>query len=407
MESTSRPGGTQPLGAGQRGWISRADGTQPPVVGRGGRQAGTAGLGLRARGTTSLPGSTQLEARAAGIEQPARRNQPPGAGQRGWISRAGGTQPPCTVSVGSTSLPGGLSLRVRSTEVDQPARRDSASGRGAPQPAQWDSASGCGATPALPAGLSLCGRVPSVLSRRDSASRRGPRGSTSRLGGTRPPGAGQHGWISRAGGTQPPCTVSVGSTSQPDGLSLRVRCSTSLPGALSLLARDAGVDHPARWYSASVCGPRGRPACPAGLILLAQAAGVYQPARRDSASVHGVRGFYQPARQTQPAGAVHGGRPAFPAGLSLEARGSVVGSALQAGLSLPARCPWVLPACPVDSTCGYGPPRSTSRPGVIRPPGAVLSSRHSGTQPPGAGHHQPSLRTEPPCTGLHQPAQQD
>ena len=66
------------------------------------------------------------------------------------------------------------------------------------------------------------------------------------------------------------------------------------------------------------------PACPAGLSLLAQAAGVNQPARRDSASVHGVRGFYQPARQTQLAGAVHGGRPAFPGGLSLEARAAGV-----------------------------------------------------------------------------------
>ena len=312
-------------------------------MGRGGRQAGTAGLGLRARGTTSLPGSTQLEARAAGIEQPARRNQPPGAGQRGWISRAGGTQPPCTVSVGSTSLPGGLSLRVRSTEVDQPARRDSASGRGAPQPAQWDSASGCGAPPALPAGLSLCGRVPSVLSRRDSASRRGPRGSTSRLGGTRPPGAGQHGWISRAGGTQPPCTVSVGSTSQPDGLSLRVRCSTSLPGALSLLARDAGVDHPAPRYSASVCGPRGRPACPAGLSLR-------------------VRGYTLLPSRTEPPGSGRGGQPAG-----------------TEDLGLPARCPWVLPAFPA---------------------GLSLEAR-------AAGVDQLARRTEPPSTVLHKPARGD
>ena len=226
--------------------------------------------------------------------------------------------------------------------VNQPARRDSASlpgVRGFYQPSQ-----------------------------RDSDSRRGPRGSTSRLGGTRPPGAGQHGCISRAGGTQPPCTVSVGPTSQPDGLSLRARCSTSLPGGLSLLARDAGVDHPARWYSSSVCGPRGRPSCPAGLSLLAQAAGVYQPARRDSASVHGVRGFNQPARQTQPAGAVHGGRAAgqaetasgsWPARLSqlggTQPAGAVHGGrpAGQAGLGLRARGNTSLP--------GRTQPRGTCR----------------------------------------------
>ena len=44
--STIRPGGTQPPGAGQRGWISRAGGTQPPVAGRGGRPAGPSGLSL-------------------------------------------------------------------------------------------------------------------------------------------------------------------------------------------------------------------------------------------------------------------------------------------------------------------------------------------------------------------------
>ena len=46
QRSTIRPGGTQPPGAGQRGWICRAGATQPPVAGRGGRPAGPSGLSL-------------------------------------------------------------------------------------------------------------------------------------------------------------------------------------------------------------------------------------------------------------------------------------------------------------------------------------------------------------------------
>ena len=248
--SRSRPGGTRPPGAGLH---SRHSGTQPPGAGRG---------------VDQLPGRDSASGcGAAWLDQPCRRDSATGRGPRLSTSRPGETRPPCTVSVGSTSLPGGLSLRVRSTEVDQPAWRDLASGRGATQ--------------AFPAVLSLEARASGIEPptrrdsasgrwaawldqpcRRDSATGRGPRGSTSRPcgtwptgaglhsrhSGTQPPGAGQHGWIRRAGATQPPCTVSVSSTSQPGGLNLRARCSTSLAGGLCRLTRDAWVDHPARRY---------------------------------------------------------------------------------------------------------------------------------------------------------------
>ena len=339
-------------------------------MGRGGRPAGPAGLGLRARGSTAGTEGLSLRARCpwvlpacpadsasrrgprgskslpSGTERPSagrvgrpsgrrysasgcgRRGRPAGpavlglrargstAGTAGLSLRAWGTTSlPCGLSLralGYTSLPSRTSLLAQAAGVNQPAQRDSASlpgVRGFYQPSQ-----------------------------RDSASRRGPRGSTSRLGGTRPPGAGQHSWISRAGGTQPPCTVSVGSTSQPDGLSLRARCSTRLPGGLSLLARDAGVDHPALWYSASVCGPRGRPACPAGLSLLAQAEG--------STSRHGG---------TRPPYTVSVGSTSLPGRLSLRVRSTEV--------DLPSRG---------DSASRRGPRGSTSWPGGTEHPGAGL-----------------------------------
>ena len=146
-----RPAGQAETASGS--WparLSQLGGTQPAGAVLRGRPASPAGLSLLARAveSTSRPGVTQ----------------PPGAGQRGWISRAGWTQPPCTVSVGSTSLPGGLNLRVRSTEVDQPARRDSAWRRGPRGSTSW------------PGGLSLRARCSTSLPR-----------------GTEPPGAGRVG----------------------------------------------------------------------------------------------------------------------------------------------------------------------------------------------------------------------
>ena len=197
------------------------------------------------------------------------------------------------------------------------------------------------------------------------------------------------------------------------------------PGGLSLLARDPGVDHPARRYSASGCGPRGRPACPGGLSDLARTAGVDQPARRDSASEHVVRGFYEPARRYSASGCGPRGRPAGPAGLGLRAKGSTslpCGLSLRAlgytslpsrteppgsgrggqpagteGLGLPARCPWVLPAFPGDSACGRGPRRSTSRPGGKQPPEAALRGSVSSAV----------LSLRALCCGVDQPARRD
>ena len=139
--SRSRPGGTQPLGAGQRGWISRADGTQPPVVGRGGRPAGPAGLGLRARGSTA--GTAGLSLRAGGTT-----SLPCGLSLRARCSRSrpGGTRPP---GAGLHSRHSGTQPPGAGRGVDQLPGRDSASGCGAPQPAQQDSASGRGAPPAF------------------------------------------------------------------------------------------------------------------------------------------------------------------------------------------------------------------------------------------------------------------
>ena len=118
-----------------------------------------------------------------------------------------------------------------------------------------------------------------------------------------------------ARGTQPPCTVSVGSTRQPGGT------------------------------------PRPR-------------------AGRRSTS---------PARGTQPPCAGRPCRPAGTAGLSLRALGSVVGLAVQVGLSLRS-----------------GPRGSTRGPGA--------------TRPPGAGLHQPARRDSAAVhevCGFDQPAPRD
>ena len=89
--------------------------------------------------------------------------------------------------------------------------------------------------------------------------------------------------------------------------------------------------------------------------------GFDQPAWRDSSSPRGPRCSTSPPRGTQPPCAGRPCRPAGTAGLSLRALGSVVGLAVQVGLSLRS-----------------GPRGSTRRPG--------------GTRPPGAGLHQPARR---------------
>ena len=142
--------------------------------------------------------------------------------------------------------PAGLSLRARATGVDQPARPASASGR-------WS------------AWLDQpC--------RRDSASGPGPRGSTSRPGGTHPLGVGplgssrwpawnqhlgpgQRGWISRAGGTQPQGEGRGGRPAAPAGPVFRARWS--------------------RWWTSRPGGT-----CAPGAVV----AGVHQVSRRDLGS---------------------------------------------------------------------------------------------------------------------------
>ena len=236
--------------------------THHPGVGHSVRKAGQAGLSLRAWGSTSLPS---------------------------------GTEPPCTGSVVSTSLPGGtqppgLGTRVSTTEPGmnqhpvvrgrgvgrrcRPAgRRDSACGWGArgsnSRPGRNEPpVSGRGGRPAGPAGLGLRARGSSSLhrgteppgadrgvdqpARRDSSSRREPRGSTSRPGGRQPPDAGLRGSVSSAVlilralgcGARPAC---------PEGLSFRTWGSTSLHGRTEPPGSGRG----------------GRPAGPAGLGLRA------------------------------------------------------------------------------------------------------------------------------------------
>ena len=199
--------------------------------------------------------------------------------------------------------------------------------RGFYQPARRTQPAGAvhGGRPAGQAGNSLrklaCGAQSAL---RYSACGRCAAGSTSRPGGTHRPIAGHSARPARPGDsasmhgvcgfdqtarqTEPPSTVlhkparrdsasGRGPWSRPAaraGLSLWVRGSvvgSAVQTGLSHRSWAAGVDKPARRDSAS---GRGAP----------------QPAQRDSASVHVVRGFYQPAPRTQPAGPVHGGRPA-------------------------------------------------------------------------------------------------
>ena len=189
--------------------------------------------------------------------------------------------------------PAGLSLRARATGVDQPARPASASGR-------WS------------AWLDQpC--------RRDSASGPGPRGLTSRPGGTHPLGVGplgssrwpawnqhlgpgQRGWISRAGGTQPQGEGRGGRPAGPAGPVLRARRSrwwtsrpggTCAPGAVAAgvtrwtggtWARGAGAAGVTRWTGGTWARGAG-------------AAGVDQVARRDVGSERAPPGVDQGPRR--------------------------------------------------------------------------------------------------------------
>ena len=214
--------------------------------------------------------------------------------------------------------PAGLSLRAWATGVDQPARPASASGR-------WS------------AWLDQpC--------RRDSASGPGPRGSTSRPGGTHPLGVGplvssrwpawnqhlgpgQRGWISRADGTQPH-GEGRGGVDQPARRDLCSGCGGCGGDQVDRLDLGSGRG-PAvvsRWTDGTWAPGAGA----AGVDQVAwrdlgserAPAGVDQGARRDLCSGHGCRG----GGPAGPAGLVLRvrwlrGRPGGPAGLGLWAPG--------------------------------------------------------------------------------------
>ena len=313
--------------------------------------------GCGPRRSTTRPGGNSLRKQACGA-QSARRYSACGRCAAGSTSRPGGTHRPIAGHGVRPAGPGdsasmhgvcGFDQTARRTEppstvLQKPARRDSASGRGAPQPAQRDSASGRGpwSRPAARAGLSL-------------------------------------------------------------------------------------------WVRGSVVGS----AVQAGLSHRSWAAAFDQPARRDSASLHGVRGFYQPARRTQPAGAVHGGRPAGPAGLGLWARGntslpgrtqprgtcrryraartaglslralgSVVGSAVQAGLSHRSGAAGVDQPALRDLAYGRGAPQPAQRDSASGCGAARLDQacrRDSASLHGVREFDQSARRTEPPSTVLHKP----
>ena len=274
-------------------------------------------------------------------------------------------RPRRAVSGDGTTIHGRRPQTLLDAGHDQPARRDSASVHG------------------------LCGS--DQPARRDSWSRRGPRGSNSRPGGTQPAGAvhgvqpvGQAGNSLRTLGcgaqTVSSAVLSLralgsgGRPACPAGLSLRERCFTSLPGGTEPAGAARG----------------GRPAGPSVHIVQERATVLDQPGRRDLASVHGVCGFDQtawrnsssprgppcstsPARGTQPPCAGRRCRQAGTAGLSLRALGSVVGLAVQVGLSLRSG--------PRGST---SLPSGTERPGTAR--GGRPASPAVGTPRPIAGH---------------------
>ena len=235
-----RPASSAGLSLRARCSTSLPGGTERPGAGRGGRPAGPAGLGLRAPGTTSLPGGTQPRgtcrryraACTAGLSLRALGSVVGSAVQAGlshrlWAaglySRHSGTQPPCTLSVGSTSLPGGLILRC--------GPRSSTSLPGGKQPPE-DGLRGSINSAVLSLRALCCGVYQPP--RRDTSSNSGPRYSTSRAGGISLHARGL--WVRPA--------ISA-------GLSLRARCSTSLPG---------GTEPPG-------AGPGGRPSGPAVLSL--------------------------------------------------------------------------------------------------------------------------------------------
>ena len=135
------------------------------------------GLSLRSgpRGSTRRPGGTRPP--GAGLHQPARRDS-------AAVHEVCGFDQPAPRD----------RLRERSTEVDQPARRETASGRWAAGLSQLEGTQPAGArlrgSTGLPSGTEPPRTVLHKPARRDWASWRGPRGSTSRPVGTHRPGEG-------------------------------------------------------------------------------------------------------------------------------------------------------------------------------------------------------------------------
>ena len=179
------------------------------------------------------------------------------------------------------------------------------------------------------------------------------------------------------------------------GLSLRALVSvvgSAVQAGLSLRSRAAGVDQPAGRNSPSGCGAAGfeQMACLESASG-PRAAWMDQPCRRDSASWRGpgggstsrpggtcapgavAAGVTRWPGGTQPPGAGHGCRPAGTAGLSLRALVSVVGSAVQAGLSLKARAGGVDQPARRDLCSGRGGRGG----GPAGPAGLVLRVRWS------------------------------
>ena len=412
--SNSRPGGTQPAGA--------VHGVQP--VGQAGNSLRTLGCGAQ---TVS---SAVLSLRALGSG--GRPACPAGLSlqERCFTSLPGGTEPPGAARGGRPAGPSVHIVQERATVLDQPGRRDLASVHGVcgfDQTAWRNSSSPSGprcstspargtqppcagrrCRPAGTAGLSLraLGSVVGLAVQVGLSLRSGPRGSTSRPGATRPPGVGLHQPARRdsaavhevCGFDQPaPRDRLRERSTEVDQPSRRERASGRWAAGLCQLEGTQPAGARLRWSTCPPCGTK--PPCKRSVGSTSQPGGTHrpragrrldQPGQGDSASVHGVCGFDQtawrnsssprgppcstsPARGTQPPCAGRPCRPAGTAGLSLRALGSVVGLAVQVGLSLRSG--------PRGST---SLPSGTERPGTAR--GGRPASPAVGTPRPIAGH---------------------
>ena len=213
------------------------------------------------------------------------------------------------------------------------------------------------------------------------------------------------------------------------GLASQHGAPQACPGGQSFRERAAGVDQPAKRTDPPGQGHGGRPSAPAGLRLSARAAcldqcvrrdsasgsgaaWLDQPARRDSAYVQGFCEFDQPARLDSSSERVPRTSTIRPGGTQPPVLGSVVGSAVQAGLSLRTRVAGVDQPARRDSSSERGPRRSTRRPGGTSLPARCSTSLPGGTELPGggrggrqAGPAGLGLRTR--VAGVDQPPQWD